>query len=620
MGAGKTTVGAAAGARRGASTPATPTPTSRPSRGAAISDIFVDSGEAHFRDAGARGASPRRSPPTTGVLALGGGAVLDAATRELLAGHPVVFLRVGLVRRGQAGRARQRRARCCSATSGPDQGAARRAHAGLRVGRRRSSWTPTAARRRGRRPTRSSRGAGMSDRHRAARRRRLAVRRRGRPRPARRAAGAARPGVQRVACSYPTRCRAWPSRSSTLLAAATRCSRCRAARRRGGEVGRRGRALLGACSARPASPGPTRSSPSAAARPPTSAASSRPPGCAACGWCTSRRRCSAMVDAAVGGKTGINTGAGKNLVGSFHEPAGVLCDLDLLDTLPRAELRLRSGRGGQVRLHRRPRDPRAGRGRPGRRAATRRRRCCVSSSSGRSRSRSTWWSATCKETGGGDGHPGREVLNYGHTLAHAIERGTATHPARRGGRARDGLRRRAGPARRAPRRRDGRAAPQVLRAVGLPTSLRRRGAVRGPAGGDARRQEGSRRTAALRRARRAGPARDPRRPAEERAARGVRPRSRRSPHDGCWSSTDPTSAGSAAGSRRSTAPPPTPSWSTCARVGQRARARGRGPPDQPRGRAARLAQRGRRRRRPRSCSTPRPGPTTPTRSSTPAPS
>ena len=46
----------------------------------------------------------------------------------------------------------------------------------------------------------------------------------------------------------------------------------------------------------------------------------------------------AMVDAAVGGKTGINTRAGKNLVGSFHEPAGVLCDLALLDTLPREEL------------------------------------------------------------------------------------------------------------------------------------------------------------------------------------------------------------------------------------------------------------------------------------------
>lgn len=46
----------------------------------------------------------------------------------------------------------------------------------------------------------------------------------------------------------------------------------------------------------------------------------------------------AMVDAAVGGKTGINTAEGKNLVGAFHEPAGVLCDLDLLGTLPEADL------------------------------------------------------------------------------------------------------------------------------------------------------------------------------------------------------------------------------------------------------------------------------------------
>lgn len=42
-----------------------------------------------------------------------------------------------------------------------------------------------------------------------------------------------------------------------------------------------------------------------------------------------------MVDAAVGGKTGINTAEGKNLVGAFHPPAGVLCDLAALDTLPR---------------------------------------------------------------------------------------------------------------------------------------------------------------------------------------------------------------------------------------------------------------------------------------------
>ncbi len=42
----------------------------------------------------------------------------------------------------------------------------------------------------------------------------------------------------------------------------------------------------------------------------------------------------AMVDAAVGGKTGINTPEGKNLVGAFHLPAGVLCDLATLETLP----------------------------------------------------------------------------------------------------------------------------------------------------------------------------------------------------------------------------------------------------------------------------------------------
>jgi 3-dehydroquinate synthase len=46
-----------------------------------------------------------------------------------------------------------------------------------------------------------------------------------------------------------------------------------------------------------------------------------------------------MVDAAVGGKTGINTAAGKNLVGAFHEPAGVLCDLDALSTLSPSEVR-----------------------------------------------------------------------------------------------------------------------------------------------------------------------------------------------------------------------------------------------------------------------------------------
>jgi len=46
-----------------------------------------------------------------------------------------------------------------------------------------------------------------------------------------------------------------------------------------------------------------------------------------------------MVDAAVGGKTAINVAAGKNLVGAFHPPVAVIADLDLLDTLPAAEYR-----------------------------------------------------------------------------------------------------------------------------------------------------------------------------------------------------------------------------------------------------------------------------------------
>ncbi|HKF00492.1 MAG TPA: 3-dehydroquinate synthase [Actinomycetes bacterium] len=47
----------------------------------------------------------------------------------------------------------------------------------------------------------------------------------------------------------------------------------------------------------------------------------------------------AMVDAAVGGKTGVDLDAGKNLVGAFHQPRAVVADLDTLATLPLAERR-----------------------------------------------------------------------------------------------------------------------------------------------------------------------------------------------------------------------------------------------------------------------------------------
>ncbi len=94
MGAGKTTV--ARLLADGWGVPARDTDADiEAAEGRSISDIFVDDGEEHFR-ALERAAVADALATHEGVLALGGGAVLDGGTRGQLAGRPVVFLRVGL--------------------------------------------------------------------------------------------------------------------------------------------------------------------------------------------------------------------------------------------------------------------------------------------------------------------------------------------------------------------------------------------------------------------------------------------------------------------------------------------------------------------------------------------
>ncbi|MDI6912019.1 shikimate kinase [Nocardioides sp.] len=94
MGAGKTTVARLLAAAWGTTVRDTDHDVEA-AEGRTISDIFVDSGEDAFR-ALERHAVAEALSQHDGVLALGGGAVLDPATRALLAGHQVVFLRVGL--------------------------------------------------------------------------------------------------------------------------------------------------------------------------------------------------------------------------------------------------------------------------------------------------------------------------------------------------------------------------------------------------------------------------------------------------------------------------------------------------------------------------------------------
>jgi shikimate kinase len=94
MGAGKTTVAGLLATAWGCAVRDTDEDVES-AQGRSISDIFVEDGEQYFRalERQAVAAALQEHP---GVLALGGGAVLDPGTRELLRGHRVVFLQVGL--------------------------------------------------------------------------------------------------------------------------------------------------------------------------------------------------------------------------------------------------------------------------------------------------------------------------------------------------------------------------------------------------------------------------------------------------------------------------------------------------------------------------------------------
>jgi 3-dehydroquinate synthase len=127
----------------------------------------------------------------------------------------------------------------------------------------------------------------------------------------------------------------------------------------------------------------------------------------------------AMVDAAVGGKTGINTAAGKNLVGAFHAPRGVVVDLDVLADLPVDEHRaglaevVKAGFIADTRILELMQDAPAEILSPGSEVLA-----DVVTRAIEVKARVV--SADLRETAGAP--LSREILNYGHTFGHAIEK------------------------------------------------------------------------------------------------------------------------------------------------------------------------------------------------------
>lgn len=128
----------------------------------------------------------------------------------------------------------------------------------------------------------------------------------------------------------------------------------------------------------------------------------------------------AMVDAAVGGKTGINLAAGKNLVGAFYEPVGVICDLGLLDTLPERDVRaglaevIKCGFIADTRILELARENLAD-------AADRTSARFAELVTRSVQVKATVVAADFREATSRGAAVGREALNYGHTLGHAIE-------------------------------------------------------------------------------------------------------------------------------------------------------------------------------------------------------
>jgi 5-deoxy-5-amino-3-dehydroquinate synthase len=110
-----------------------------------------------------------------------------------------------------------------------------------------------------------------------------------------------------------------------------------------------------------------------------------------------------MVDAAIGGKTGVNLPEGKNLVGAFWQPSGVICDLDALHSLPEREIRC--GHGEMAKYHFLTGEDLSAL------PLTQRVARCVEI-------KSEVVASDERESGR------RALLNYGHTLAHALETAT----------------------------------------------------------------------------------------------------------------------------------------------------------------------------------------------------